>query len=70
MPFFAQPGHAQAAAAGAPRKPSVGLRGGSPAPTTTITLGQSIAPLNGPWKFHIGDNPADVDDAYQVFSDG
>jgi serine phosphatase RsbU (regulator of sigma subunit) len=22
-----------------------------------ITLGQSIAPLNGPWKFHIGDNP-------------
>ncbi len=27
------------------------------APVTTITLGQSIAPLNGPWKFHIGDNP-------------
>ena len=24
----------------------------------TITLGQSIAPLYGPWKFHIGDNPA------------
>ena len=24
----------------------------------TITLGQSIAPLTGPWKFHTGDNPA------------
>jgi hypothetical protein len=32
-----------------------------PAPVTTITLGQSIVPLNGPWKFHIGDNPAWAD---------
>ncbi|HET9088036.1 MAG TPA: PP2C family protein-serine/threonine phosphatase [Acidobacteriaceae bacterium] len=31
------------------------------APTTTITLGQSIVPLNGPWKFHTGDNPAWAD---------
>jgi hypothetical protein len=23
----------------------------------SITLGQSIAPLNGPWKFHVGDDP-------------
>ena len=22
-----------------------------------IVLGQSIVTLNGPWKFHIGDNP-------------
>ncbi len=33
----------------------------------TITLGQSIAPLYGPWKFHTGDNPAwasqDFDDS-------
>ena len=29
----------------------------APAATTNITLGQSIVPLNGPWKFHIGDNP-------------
>ncbi|HET8638228.1 MAG TPA: SpoIIE family protein phosphatase [Acidobacteriaceae bacterium] len=27
------------------------------APATTVTLGQSLVPLNGPWKFHIGDNP-------------
>ena len=26
------------------------------APVTEITLGQSIVALNGPWKFHIGDN--------------
>ena len=26
---------------------------------TTITLGQSAVPLNGPWKFHIGDSPID-----------
>jgi hypothetical protein len=24
---------------------------------TQITLGQSIFPLNGPWKFHVGDSP-------------
>ncbi|MGB6973764.1 MAG: SpoIIE family protein phosphatase [Terracidiphilus sp.] len=24
-----------------------------------ITLGQSVVPLNGPWKFHIGDSPID-----------
>ncbi|HEX4020894.1 MAG TPA: SpoIIE family protein phosphatase [Acidobacteriaceae bacterium] len=30
----------------------------SPAlPAQQITLGQSIIALNGPWKFHIGDNP-------------
>ena len=29
----------------------------SAAPVTNITLGQSIVPLTGPWKFHIGDNP-------------
>ncbi|HEU4981985.1 MAG TPA: hypothetical protein VFT88_04825, partial [Acidobacteriaceae bacterium] len=27
------------------------------APAVAITLGQSLVPLNGPWKFHIGDNP-------------
>ncbi len=29
----------------------------SAAPVTNITLGQSIVPLTGPWKFHIGDSP-------------
>ena len=33
----------------------------APAPATTIILGQSIVPLNGPWKFHTGDNPAWAD---------
>jgi hypothetical protein len=27
--------------------------------TTTLTLGRSLLPLNGPWKFHIGDSPVD-----------
>ena len=36
----------------------------APEPTTTITLGQSIVPLNGPWKFHIGDNPAWADPSF------
>jgi hypothetical protein len=26
---------------------------------TTLTLGQSLLPLNGPWKFQIGDSPLD-----------
>lgn len=29
-----------------------------------ITLGQSIVALNGPWKFHTGDNPAWADPNY------
>ncbi|MGB8480985.1 MAG: SpoIIE family protein phosphatase [Acidobacteriaceae bacterium] len=29
----------------------------SDSPVAPITLGQSIVPLNGPWKFHIGDSP-------------
>jgi len=29
----------------------------APPPAKTVTLGQSIVALNGPWKFHIGDNP-------------
>ena len=33
------------------------MSGENAAPVTTITLGQSIVPLNGPWKFHVGDNP-------------
>lgn len=32
----------------------------SPAPQTTrITLGQSVVPLYGPWKFSVGDSPLD-----------
>jgi signal transduction histidine kinase len=27
--------------------------------TANITLGRSLAPLNGPWKFHAGDSPLD-----------
>ena len=26
---------------------------------TNITLGQSLAPIYGPWKFHVGDSPLD-----------
>jgi hypothetical protein len=33
----------------------------TPEPAAHITLGQSIAPLNGPWKFHTGDNMAWAD---------
>ena len=28
-------------------------------PIEQITVGSSTVPLNGPWKFHIGDSPAD-----------
>jgi hypothetical protein len=28
-------------------------------PATTISLGQSLVPLYGPWKFQAGDSPAD-----------
>jgi hypothetical protein len=31
----------------------------APDPTTQITLGQSVFPLYGPWKFTIGDSPLD-----------
>jgi hypothetical protein len=31
----------------------------APPPTAHITLGQSILPLNGPWKFTVGDSPID-----------
>lgn len=27
------------------------------APAVTVALGHSLVPLNGPWKFHVGDNP-------------
>ena len=30
----------------------------------TVTLGQSLVPLTGPWKFHIGDNPQWADTAF------
>jgi hypothetical protein len=29
----------------------------APTPTAHITLGQSTAPLNGPWQFQVGDDP-------------
>ena len=29
----------------------------APAPMSHVTVGQSVVPLYGPWKFHIGDNP-------------
>ena len=29
----------------------------TPAPTAHVTLGQSTAPLNGPWQFQVGDDP-------------
>ena len=32
----------------------------APAPETThVTLGQSVVPLYGPWKFTVGDSPID-----------
>ena len=36
----------------------------TPNPTTTITVGQSVIPLYGPWKFHIGDNPQWADPSF------
>ena len=33
-------------------------------PATRITLGQSIVPLNGPWKFHVGDDPRWADPSF------
>ncbi len=38
------------AAGGEPAKPGA---------ATSITLGQSMVPLYGPWKFHVGDSPVD-----------
>ncbi|MFZ0663493.1 MAG: SpoIIE family protein phosphatase [Acidobacteriaceae bacterium] len=29
----------------------------APSDTAQVTVGQAVIPLNGPWKFHIGDNP-------------
>ena len=38
-----------------------------PAQIAHVTLGQSTVPLNGPWRFHVGDDPrwssADFDDS-------
>ena len=31
----------------------------TPSPTASITLGQSVVPLNGPWRFTLGDSPID-----------
>lgn len=40
---------------------------GAAAPPVSVTLGHSVAALNGPWKFHAGDDPnganPDADDA-------
>ncbi len=57
---------------GAPFMPAFSLSGiaAAPVPTPgerTVTLGNTPVPLTGPWKFHIGDNPAwaqpDYDDS-------
>jgi hypothetical protein len=32
--------------------------------TAPITLGQSVVPLNGPWKFHTGDDPRWADPSF------
>jgi hypothetical protein len=32
---------------------------GQPGGTNQLSLGQSVVPLNGPWKFQIGDSPVD-----------
>lgn len=32
--------------------------------TVPITLGQSVVPLNGPWKFHTGDDPRWADPSF------
>lgn len=36
----------------------------APAPAVSVSLGSSVVALTGPWKFHIGDNPAWSDPAY------
>ena len=54
-------------AAGANARPVVSSAGASSAPLTIDGLGKGVAPLDGPWQFHLGDNPAwaapGVDDA-------
>ncbi len=34
------------------------------APVRSITFGQSVVALNGPWKFHVGDNPQWADPTF------
>jgi Stage II sporulation protein E (SpoIIE) len=54
-------------AAGANARPALSPAGASAAPLTIDGLGKGVAPLDGPWQFHLGDNPAwaapGVDDA-------
>jgi hypothetical protein len=32
----------------------------TPGMATSVTVGQSLVPLYGPWKFHVGDSPVDA----------
>ncbi|HUZ04370.1 MAG TPA: hypothetical protein VMU62_03350, partial [Acidobacteriaceae bacterium] len=41
----------------APRATAQSTPASTAVPATQITLGQSIVALNGPWKFHVGDDP-------------
>ncbi|HWG22310.1 MAG TPA: SpoIIE family protein phosphatase [Terracidiphilus sp.] len=36
----------------------------APSNVVPVTLGQSVVALNGPWKFHVGDNPQWADPNY------
>src|ERR1700679_957841 len=38
-----------------------------PSPVS-ITIGQSVVALNGPWKFHTGDDPRWADPSFDVFA--
>ena len=39
------------------------------APVTEIHLGESVAPLNGPWKFRVGDSPIDPSTGKPLWSE-
>jgi serine phosphatase RsbU (regulator of sigma subunit) len=54
--FIASFVHAAPSAAAAPPAPT---NTAPSATATAIRLGDSVAPLNGPWKFQIGDSPID-----------
>jgi len=40
------------------RSPGAAVPSSPAAPLTIDGLGKGVAPLAGPWQFHLGDNPA------------
>lgn len=46
-----------------------GAQAPTAAPMTHVHLGESVVALNGPWKFHIGDSPADARTRVPLWAD-